>query len=159
MEKVNQLAQEAVKAFTSADHLAYTTYNLIQEPKLLMQIMQKLYTSLVNGMNAYLYKDYELKKITTIPITVEERIKLFEEKSARYNHIPMTIPLLIRELKNRVNYKKESIMDFTRKGKFIMAGEGFERLQVIDIVQIRSWIMQIRPFIEQIRSTLCLKQQ
>ncbi len=138
MENKKQLIQQAMAAYQSAERITEKTFPTLQEPKLLMQATEKIYESLVLGMQATL---------TECPNTIEEQLKIFEKNN------PITITLLIKDLKNRIDQQKKSMIEFTRKGKFIAASDHFSRIQIIDLVQVKGWLMQTRPFLEQIRST------
>ena len=64
MQKFNNFVLEANKKFKLADHIAYVTYPLLKETKLLLTILENTNKSLILALNAYLYYDYSLVQYT-----------------------------------------------------------------------------------------------
>ena len=57
MERFRQLVKEANKAFETADHLTYMTYQIVKDIKLMIMITENLYNALEKGMDA-VFKEF-----------------------------------------------------------------------------------------------------
>ena len=63
MDIFKNLIYEANKAFNTADHLAYVTYPLVNDTKVITLITEHLFNALEKGMDALLYIERLYKRI------------------------------------------------------------------------------------------------
>ena len=67
MERFKELVEKANRSLNTADHLAYVTYPVINEPKLTITILNNIYQSLLHSIDALLYYYYLFKKNNFYP--------------------------------------------------------------------------------------------
>ena len=80
MEKLVELVSKMNKSFKTADHLAFVTFPLLKDPKLLVQIIWNLNKSLNLGMEALLYYERMYKRIGMYPENFMMRFEIFQKK-------------------------------------------------------------------------------
>ncbi len=136
----------------AADHLFSTTYKLIQEPKLLVAIIEHLFESIDLSVQAAIVYERQFSKFT-IPDFFEGKIDLFKEKvSAKYgmgaNYVDYA-----RLLFTIVNEHKKSAVEFKRKEQYVISDNDF-KLHVLHPNDVMQHIKKTRLFIDQIKQ-LC----
>ena len=67
MEKFQENLVQAIKNLQIADHMAYVTYPLINEKRLLLKIFDEIYKSIISCINAILNYEYLYKRIKLSP--------------------------------------------------------------------------------------------
>ena len=148
MEKLKQLVAEANAQFKKADHLAYVTYPLVRETKLLYAIAEVLYESLHKGVQAVLEYERMYKRIPLVPGTFETELELFKDVSGKYG-FNRNIVLLMIDLRNLVRAKKDSPVEFVRKDKFVICDDDYT-MNVLDISKVKAYVMDAREFIDKL---------
>lgn len=85
------MKEEYVKSFEkakdemkTADHLAYVTYNIVKDNKIIPRIIDKTCLSLLYTINAILQREYLYKRITLYKDS-KDNIETFKKIHKRYN--------------------------------------------------------------------------
>lgn len=149
MEKFRALIKESGKAFDTADHLTYMTYPVVTEIKLMLLILNNIYTALTKGMDALLYYDWIYKRIPRFPDNFKEKFEIFKTKTINRFHIPRETALLIYEINQILEHRKAAPMEFTRDDRIIMASNNY-KLKTLDIKQIKKYLQETKLFINQL---------
>jgi len=149
MEDFLKLLYEANKAFKTADHLTYITYPLIKETKLLIAIVENLYSALVKGIEAILEYDQLYKRISLLPQDFQSKFEIFKTESAKRYGINDKHLKLVDDLKEIITYHKKSPLEFTRKDKYVIYLNNF-RIRTIDFKKIKEDLEQVNIFIKKI---------
>ena len=149
MEKFRQLVQEANKAFETADHLAYMTYPIVKDIKLIIIIVENLYNALEKAMDAVLYYDRLYKRINDLPKEFNLRFDIFKRKSAPRYGISEENIFLINEIRSIVEQRKKSPIEFIRKDKLVIASNNF-KVKTVDINKIKEYVLKTKSFIEKL---------
>lgn len=152
MDKLKQLITEANTELKKADHLAYVTYPMIRESKLLYAIAEVIYNSLHKGVEAVLAYERLYKRIPLVPGTFETEIELFKDVSTRYG-FSRSIVLLLLDLRRLVKAKKESPVEFVRKDKFVICDDDYN-MSVLDINKIKAYVMDSKEFMEKLNHVM-----
>lgn len=155
MEKLRQLLMDANTQFKKADHLAYVTYPMVRETKLLYAIAEIIYDSLEKGIQAVLEYERMYKRIPLVPGTFETELELFKDVAGRYG-FNRNIVLLLMDLKRLINAKKQSPVEFVRKDKFVICDDDYT-MSVLDINKIKAYVMDSREFIEKLNRAVRVK--
>ncbi len=144
MEKYTELLEEAKKHFKIADHLAYVTFTLLKENRLIIKILSELSVSASCLIKAFLYYEYAFKRIK-ISGDAQKNLRTFiSDVALKY--------MSGEDLKNiiyilEVNKKHiDSHIEFVRKDKFvILLGDKYETL---DIQRVRELLHSTRSSIK-----------
>lgn len=114
MERVQRFIEEAKETFKSADHLAYITYPMLREPKLIYSIAEKLYIANSRMMDAILYHEYAQKSISVVPIEFETRFNLFKDKLVKKHNISNEAVKMISDLYELVQANRNCPVAFPK---------------------------------------------
>lgn len=155
MEKIKQLIAESNAQFRKADHLAYVTYPMVRETKLLYAIAEVIYDSLEKGVRAVLEYERMYKRIPLVPGELETELEIFKDVAAKYG-FNRNIVLLLMDLRRLVNAKKKSPVEFVRRDKFVICDDDYT-MNVLDINKIKAYVMDSREFIEKLNHVMRAK--
>lgn len=150
MEQVDRLILEANNAFRTADHLAYVSYPLLRENRLLLIITKNLFTAALKAVDVILYYEKMHKRLNVVPLDFDSKIMIFEKNLAQRMNIKSGVCKVIRDLRFIVNEHKESPIEFSRKEKFIICNDDYTSMRTIDIDVIKSYIVVMREFVNTV---------
>lgn len=134
-ENLNQ----AVRHLQIADHIAYVTYPLINEKRLLIKILEEIYLSIINCINAVLI--YEKEDKENIGIFIKKYSKDYRLSN---EHIKNILEILETNQKH-----KESTMEFIKKEKLIILSNT-SGIKTIDISVIKSYLLTAKELLLKI---------
>lgn len=149
MDKFHYYVTEANKAFRVADHLAYVTYPVVHDSKLMATILDQLHLALQHGMAALLYYDTLYKRLSTFPREFEAQFPLFQGVTCKRYNIGQDTCVLIQEVDDLVRHRRESPVEFSRRDKYVIASNTY-RLRTLSIEKIKHYVMQTKKFIEKV---------
>jgi hypothetical protein len=139
MEKFFELAKQALKSYTVADHMVHVTYNVVKEPKLLMLATKHLDESLTHAISALIYYDYYYKRISEFPSNFTSKLDIFRRFTCQKYAIPRQVVQLIQDIHNIVKDHKSSEMEFRRKNQYVIASKSYQ-LRTINIEKLKSFL-------------------
>ena len=149
MEKFKALVNEANKSFEVADHLAFVTYPLLNEVKLLIIIAENLFITLDKGMTALLYYDWLYKRIDNVPEGFQRKLDIFRTRTARRYNIPEEHISLIKDIYEIIQHRKKSPIEFAMKDKFVVASNNY-KLRTVNLSSIKKQIALAKMFIDKV---------
>lgn len=153
MENIKALLKEANTKLNTADHLAYVTYPLVKETKLLLTTTENVYISMILAMEALLQYDRYYKRISYVPSDFMQKYEIFKQISRKYNIDRLAIAMML-DLKNLIELHKKSPMVFTREQKLVIASHGFNVMKTLNIDNVKKYIQQAKPFITKINKVI-----
>ena len=143
----------AIVTLKRADHLTYMTLPLVKDNRLIWVILENLYFSVLNGMNAVLEYEKMYKPLMPLPENFEGRFGLFRDKLINKYNITIQEVELIRKLRDIVETHKSSPITFSRPDKFVICNENY-RTKTISVQDIKQYIVVARGFLGKINNTL-----
>ena len=149
MERFKELVEKANRSLNTADHLAYVTYPVINEPKLTITILNNIYQSLLHSIDALLYYDYLFKRVSFYPKDEKEKIELFRKITSKHYNIDREHIILIDEIKNLLSKHKESPIEFIRKDQLVICSTNYN-IQTISINKIKDYLSKSKEFVDKI---------
>jgi len=139
--------EKARRSRKIADHMAYMTYPMMKDKRLLLKIVDEIYSALICSMNAILQYEY-LKKRINLSNNADQNLKLlFEKCSQRYGISDEDIHSLMEFFSIYEQHKKSPI-EFQRKDKVVLMSEDF-RTKIIDLEKIKKYIFLTRKIEEK----------
>lgn len=147
MEKIRDAAVQANNFFRVADHLAYVSYPLLRDNKLLLVIAKNLYMAGVRGMDAVIYRERFYKRIDVLPSELDLRIRVFEIEIAPRLNIKPNVAKAVKELRFILNEYKESPVAFSRKDNFVICNKDYSLVKTVDVQMLKSYILVMREFL------------
>ena len=147
MEKYQQAQAVAIRNLTVADHILYVTYPVIQDPKLLVGVLNNLFLALMNAMTAVLWHDRLFKLIPPFYDTFESRFNMFRVKSMPQHNIEKRYSDLIQEMKEMTFLHKKSSVEFRRKDSFIICQDDYSTIS-ISASQLKEYVKTTKEFVK-----------
>ncbi|MEK6758132.1 MAG: hypothetical protein AABX88_03300 [Nanoarchaeota archaeon] len=125
MTKFIENLQKAEKIISRVDYIAYVTFPLLKNKKLLLKMIRELKEATTNCITAILQYEYLLRRIKLDP-DPKINFKTFKEKcSEKYQITEREIKLIV-ELFEVAQKHKESSMEIAKNGNVIILSERME---------------------------------
>ncbi|MEK6952328.1 MAG: hypothetical protein AABX29_04900 [Nanoarchaeota archaeon] len=145
MEEYEIIMKKALNDFKTVDHMVYVTYPLVNDPKLMFGIIDKLFNTLIDVITAILNYDYLYKRISGVPENLNDKLELFKKIiSKRYNFDRTIFPLL-EDLNKFKEFRKRSPMEFVRRDNLVICSSGFNTKSV-DYKKIKDYVNISKEF-------------
>ena len=138
---VNEL-ESAKEHFKRADHMAYVTFSLLKENRLLVKIVSELALSLRALIKAFLLYEYSFKRIQLYKDPVRNLKTFIERVAPRYVE-GEDLKNIIRVLKIAKNHEKAEV-EFVKKEKLVMLiGGRYETLEMDNVKALLNSVKRI----------------
>ncbi len=153
METLKELLNKANHHLNIADHLAYVTYPLVKDIKILFSIVDNLSKSLNYGMESILYYDKLFKRIPLYPESFELKFQIFQRSCVLRHKIKGDQVSLIEELNTIMAKHKHSAMVFQRQDKLVISNHDY-RLKTLSLEDVKKYLANAKLFISQVNKIL-----
>ena len=147
MQTTQELLNDANRHFRSADHIAYVTYPLLQDNKLIVAVLENLNNTALRIMEAVLQQE------ETNQENFKGKYEIFKERAKRYQ-IEEAEVKIIQELKSLSDKRKKSDMEFIRKDKYILWDPYKGKLKELTMQSMKDYIIKIKPLLRKINANL-----
>ncbi len=147
MQTTQELLNNASRYFRSADHIAYVTYPLLQDNKLIVAVLENLNNTALCIMEAVLQHE----KINQESFKV--KYEIFKERAHKYQIEESEIKI-IQELKSLSDQRKKSDMEFVRKDKYILWDPYKGKLKELTMQSMKEYIIKIKSLLRKINANL-----
>ena len=137
-EKYNEYLEMAAKSLRNADHMAYVIYPLLREKRILFQILNNVYSSLLNIINAILQYDYVYKRINLYKDS-GRNLATFREKCALRYGINKEEVEAIFEVISIMEKHKNSPLEFMKKDRLVIMGDNLH-IDSLTLERIKAFI-------------------
>jgi hypothetical protein len=118
-EKYIEKLDKAASGLKTADHMLYMTYPLVKEKRLLLKILNEVYSVIINIINSILQYEYLYKRIRLYKDS-KSNLEVFKQKCAsRYKITPQQITRIFEIFKLTEKHKK-SPFEFVRNNKIVI---------------------------------------
>ncbi len=139
-----------------ADHIAYVTYSLVKEPKLMLSVIDSLYNSVENIINAILYYEKTYKRINTFPENINSKIFIFKNEVMKRYNIERRFLIAIEDIIELVNTRKKSPIEFKRGDKYVICTKDY-KMKIINLDNIKKYINEIKLLSSKIEQIISRK--
>ncbi len=153
MREISESLFEANRLIKTADHLAYVTYPLIKDNKLIMTITENLAEAMMKAVNALLYYDKYYKRISSLPVDFRSRLEIFRTNCAPRYKINVNYLSLIKDLKELQEARKNASMEFVRKDQYVITENNF-KMKTLTYQKVKDYVNLSKTFINQINTIL-----
>jgi hypothetical protein len=141
--------EKAMQSRKIADHMAYMTYPMMKDKRLLLKIVDEVYNALINSINAILQYEY-LKKRINLSDDAGQNLNLFFEKCTPKYGISSEDIYAVREFFSLYQKHKKSSIEFQRKDKIVLMSDELKTM-TIDLERIKKYIFLARKIEEKER--------
>ena len=152
MEKHLESLEKARHSLRIADHIAYVTYPLLNDKRLLLKSLDAIYKSLMHIINAILQYEYLWRRIQLYK-DPRENFETFKKKCARrYNISDSELNELMSILNMVENHKKASV-EFLRKERVVIMSDNLKTIS-LDIVTMKGYVLFNKSLLEKVQFLL-----
>ena len=139
-----------MKSLQVADHIAYVTYPLMKDKRLLLKSLESVYEALIHTINAILQYDYLWKRVQLYK-DPKSNFRVFSEKCAPRLGISKEQVSGILNTLSLVEKHRRSPLEFSRKDKVIIMSDNL-KTSVIDIEMIKTNLILSKSILEKANS-------
>ncbi|MFC1727870.1 hypothetical protein ACFLZ7_00190 [Nanoarchaeota archaeon] len=154
MEKFFEARHKAKKYLRTADHILTMTYPLVNDPKLLLAVMDNIFLALTNSLSAILYFERYQRLIPPFHDNFESKFNIFKLKVADKYKLDREYLQCIQEVKEIIANHKKSPVEFSRKDVFVICSDKYQ-MQTVSINQVKSYISRTKNFIQEVEGITC----
>lgn len=154
LEKYKENILLAVKTMKIGDHIAYVTYPVIKDKRLLMKSLDSAYDSIVAIINSSLQYDYMWKRIQ-LQKDPKANFDTFMNKCSPRLDITPEENMQILELFSIVESHRKSPIEFMRKDKVVILSPSLQT-NVIDLERVKRYLNLSKKMIEKARKYMNL---
>lgn len=147
MEQFQTAREEAIKKLKIADHMLTITYQLVQDPKLLLAVLDNIYTAMEKAMSSVLYYERLFKRIPPFPENFEAKLIMFKTRVQPKYKINNDYLKTIEELREIIVEHKRSPVEFARKDKFVICSDNY-KMKTISTSEIKKYVAVAKLFIQ-----------
>jgi hypothetical protein len=141
--------RKAIRNIKIADHMLTITYPLINDPKLLVAVMENTFLSMTQAMATLLYYERLYKRIPPFYNNFESKFNMFKERCVRKHNLDPSYLLMMQSLKEFLIDHRKSPMEFSRSGKFVVCNDSY-KMKTISIVEMKKNVERAKVFISQV---------
>ncbi len=153
MEKFQELREVAQKKLKIADHMLTMTYPFVQDPKLLVAVVQNLFLALSNAMGSVLYYERVFKRIPAFQETFTSKLAMFQEKCIEKYNVSKEYITLMQNLRDIILAHRESPVEFSKKDKFVICSDDYQ-MKTITLPDIKEYVKKTKLFIQKTNSII-----
>ncbi|MBI4159295.1 hypothetical protein HY500_03490 [Candidatus Woesearchaeota archaeon] len=153
MQTAQELMNNANRHFRAADHIAYVTYPLVKDNKLIVAVLESMNNAAICIMEAMLQSEKEQKNLAIIPDNFKIKYELFRERAYIYQIEEAEIRI-IQELKSLSDQRKKSDMEFVRRDKYILWDPYKGKLKELTMQSMKEYVHKIRSLLIKTNASL-----
>ena len=151
METYEEARGKAKRHIKIADHMLTQTYPLVQDPKLLVAVMENLFSAMDSSMSAILYYERLFKRIPPFHDSFDSKLNIFRARCIRRYNFSTDYIILIQNIREILKEHKESPFEFSRKGRFVICSDNY-RMKTISVDKMKGYIRQAKDFVAEMET-------
>jgi len=148
MERYEIALEKAKKSIHIADHMMSVTYKLVNDPKLMLPVLERVLSALTLAMATVLHYERLYKRIPPFQDNFESMFNTFKARCTRRYNINIEYITLITDVNSILTQHKQSPVEFRKDDKFVICSEDY-RLKVISIDTIKKYIEKAKLFVKE----------
>lgn len=152
MEKFQQLREDAKKRLEVADHILTQTYPLVNDPKLLVAVLENLFLTMSYAMGAILHYERTFKRVPPFQDTFDSKLNMVVTKVSRNHGIKKEQLDAMVQMRDILKEKKKSPVEFRRKDAFVICSDGYITMNEITRDKIKEYLAKTRAFMNTAES-------
>ena len=152
MEQFETNLKEALRNLQIADHMAYLTYPLINEKRILLKIFDEIFKTVTNCVSAVINYEAMLKRVSVSEdrfVNLENFVRKFSGEFD-LNERQINLLLDIYEINKQ---HEDSAIEFVRKDKMVIMSDSLG-LRTLDIGKIKEFLIFSKEFLMKINLKL-----
>jgi hypothetical protein len=145
MEKFQELREIAWKKIQIADHMLTQTFPTVQDPKILLSVLESLFLAFTAYIDAVLEHERVFKKVPPYPDSFDSKFNLFQRKVVPAYKIGREYIALIEKIKELLMWHRKSPIEFTRNDRIVICEEDY-KMRTISVENVKEYIFKAKEF-------------
>ena len=158
MEEFQELREMAKKKISIADHILTQTYPLVEDPKVLLAVMENLFLAATNSMASILSWERLFKRIPPYQDNFDSKYNMFRTKIAPKHNLDAKSLDMVIEVKDILIKHRQSPVEFTRKDKFVICDEDY-KMKTVHLEDIKAYIESARTLVKLAESVTAQNEE
>ena len=129
------------------------TYPLVQDPKLLVAVLENIFLGITNVIGSLLYFERMNKRIPPFHNTFESKFNTFKMRCVDRYGINREYLKFISEIMEIIFENRKSPVTFSRKNNFVICTDNY-RIKTLTYSEIRGFLEKAKVFIQEICSII-----
>ncbi|MBC8500273.1 MAG: hypothetical protein ISS25_04710 [Nanoarchaeota archaeon] len=146
MEEFQVARDKAKKSIKVADHMLIMTFPLVKDPKLLLAVLENIFSALINAMSSLLYHERLFKRIPPFQENYDAKFTMFRDKLVQRHDINKESLKLMQEIREILLEHKNSPVEFSRGDRFVICSPTY-RMKTISVNDIKKYIAKTKLFV------------
>ncbi len=153
MDKISEYRDKAARNLHIADHILTQTYPMLNDPKLLLAVLENLFLSMNHALTCLLHYEEYHGRIPKFQDEFDSKLNMLKLKVAKQNNITPEVVNFLQELKAKVSAHKKSPLEFARKDRFVICSDTYQT-QVISAPQLKKDLQRTKLFLQLVQSII-----
>ena len=153
MEQFQFLKDKAFEKVRLADHMVFTTYPVVRDPKLLIAVLENVQASLDYGMAAVLHYQRAAGQVPAFQETFSSRFDLFRKASVPQLRLSPNYVKLISDVRVLLSAHKKSPVSFVKKDKYVICSPKYE-IKSIDVNLVKRYVFEAKLFVSNVNAVV-----
>lgn len=146
--KSKEFLKESLRHIQIADHIAYITFPIVNEKKLIIKIFEETAKALNNILSSAIYYEFERKNII-LRTNEKENVKNFLKNLSKKYEINEKEIRKIQEIIEIEEKHRKSPMEFTKKEKVIILSDNLTT-NILTIEQVKDYLTLTKNILKKI---------
>jgi hypothetical protein len=153
MELFEKLHKDAEEKWRTADYLAGTAYNNLQDPKLLLTALENVFLAFSYALSAVVHYERLWKRVPPFTDDFEGRMMIMQRYVQHRYDVDSEYLKSLREVKLLVLEHKKSPIEFRRKDQFVICTDDYQ-LKVLTQSVVRGYVGKCKDFLSMVRTII-----
>ena len=149
MEKFQEYLADSKKSIQIADHMIFVTYKLVQDPKLLLSAIKRIYRALECATNSLLHYERLFKRIPPFPENFPSKFIILKDRCMNRLGLTQSYLYLIQDIHSLLLDHQKSPMEFVRRNRLIICSNNY-RTKRISIEEMKEYLSKGKSFINDV---------
>ena len=130
-----------------ADYMLTQTYPSIKEPKLLVVVLENIFSCFTNAMAGILHYEKTFKRISGFSGDFEHCLEVFNQNCVKRYSLAIEYSKIMSELKELVSEHKKSPVEFSRKDSFVICSDNYH-IKIVTFEHLKKYLAVTKKFVE-----------
>jgi hypothetical protein len=149
VERYEELRERALHYLKNAHQGISFTYKLVQDPHVLLSVVNNLFLASTNAMGSILQYEVLHRRLSPFDDTFESKYRLMRMNIIEQYHIDESHLRIIRDLKDIIIAHNESPIEFSRGKRLVICGDNYE-LKELSIESMTKAYEKTKLFIDEV---------
>jgi hypothetical protein len=151
MEQFQFLRDKAFEKVKVADHMLFMTYPVVNDPRLLIAVLENVSASLDYGVASLLHHQLLFKQIPPFKESYQSRFEMFRNLVVPKLNLSGNYVKLISDVRQLLSAHKKSPVSFVKKDKFVILSPKYD-VKALDVNLMKRYVFEAKLFVSNVNA-------